>query len=411
MKSKCSLALLLLVLALSNNEALAQIYSWTQTSAPSNNWQYVASTSDASKLVAEQNNGYIYISTNYGATWTQTGAPSNNWSSVTSSSDGNNLVAANGAYNQASSIFTSTNYGATWTRQTNLPSINNFGVWVASSSAGSNLVAVQNYIYTSADYGRTWIQHTNPSSSAINWFGVASSSDGSKLLAADHLAGYNFGYIYTSADFGVTWTLRSNYVGGSPEGWQSVASSSDGSTLVAVANSSYGGFMIISTNYGASWEQRAFGLPKLPDNWMSVASSSDGSKLVAASFHSIYTSRDYGVTWIQQTNAPQAIWNSVTISSDGNRLVGVQTGGYIYTAFYVGQFSCSGGMTNGNYGFNLQFNGTPDVPYVLESATSLNAPINWRPVATNFADINGNWTFTETNVAAILARFFRATVQ
>ncbi len=173
MKNKSSLALLLLVWC-ANNEVQAQIYSWTQTSAPSNNWQYVASTSDASRLVAEQNNGYVYISTNNGATWAQTSAPSNNWSSVASSSVGNNLVAANGAYNQASSIFTSTNYGVTWTQQTNLRSINNFGVWVASSSEGSNLVAVQNYIYTSADYGATWIQHTNPSSSAINWVGIAS---------------------------------------------------------------------------------------------------------------------------------------------------------------------------------------------------------------------------------------------
>jgi hypothetical protein len=361
--------------------------------------------------VAEQNNGYVFISTNFGATWTLTSAPSNNWSSVASSFDGKILVAANGAYNQASSIFTSTNYGVTWTQQTNLPSINNFGAWVASSSEGSNLIAVQNHIYTSADCGRTWIQHTNPSSSAINWIGVASSSDCSKLLAVDHLAGNNLGYIYTSSDYGSTWTLRSNYVGGKPEGWQSVASSSDGSTLMAVANDSYGGFMIVSTNNGTSWAQCAFGLLKLPDNWMSVASSSDGSTLVAASFHLIYISRDYGVTWIQQVNAPQAIWSSVAISSDGNRLVAVQTGGYIYTACYVGQFSYSGNIINGSYGFNLQFKGTPNVSYILESANSLKAPIIWQPISTNVADINGNWTFIDTDVAAIPTRFFRATIR
>src|SRR5439155_25629546 len=72
--------------------------TWTQTSAPSNYWSSVASSADATKLVAVSigNSGSIYTSPGSGATWRQTSAPSNWWLSVASSADGSKLVAAAG---------------------------------------------------------------------------------------------------------------------------------------------------------------------------------------------------------------------------------------------------------------------------------------------------------------------------
>jgi uncharacterized repeat protein (TIGR02543 family) len=46
----------------------------------------------------------------------------------------------------------------------------------------------------------------------------------------------------------------------------------------------------------------------------------------------------------------------------------------------------------------LQFIGTPNYPYTLQSATNLTPPIIWLPVLTNPADANGNWQFTDTNL-------------
>lgn len=67
--------------------------SWTQTSAPSERWSCIASSSDGSKLAAVCFSG-VYTSTNAGVSWTQTSAPSNaSWSSIASSSDGTQLVA------------------------------------------------------------------------------------------------------------------------------------------------------------------------------------------------------------------------------------------------------------------------------------------------------------------------------
>ena len=57
----------------------------------------------------------------------------------------------------------------------------------------------------------------------------------------------------------------------------------------------------------------------------------------------------------------------------------------------------------------IQLNGTPNYPYILQSATNLTPPINWQSVFTNPADANGNWQFTDTNLDSV-QNFYRATV-
>jgi hypothetical protein len=145
------------------------------------------------------NLGPIYTSTNSGITWTQTSAPSNNWVSVASSADGSKLVAAsapvfiNGGW--AGPIYTSTNSGMTWISN-NAP--NELWDSVASSADGTKLVAAaQNApIYTSTNFGTTWISNNTPSQT---WLCVASSADGNKLVAAAlYDASFNPGSIYST---------------------------------------------------------------------------------------------------------------------------------------------------------------------------------------------------------------------
>jgi hypothetical protein len=62
-------------------------------------------------------------------------------------------------------------------------------------------------------------------------------------------------------------------------------------------------------------------------------------------------------------------------------------------------------------GVQLQFTGTPNYPYILESATNFASPINWQPVLTNSADTSGNWIFTPTNNPNVPACFYRAAAQ
>ena len=59
-------------------------------------------------------------------------------------------------------------------------------------------------------------------------------------------------------------------------------------------------------------------------------------------------------------------------------------------------------------GLGLQFSGTPQQPYVLESATNLVPPVVWRPVLTNATDAAGNWSVMLTNPPSRSSGFYRA---
>ena len=59
-------------------------------------------------------------------------------------------------------------------------------------------------------------------------------------------------------------------------------------------------------------------------------------------------------------------------------------------------------------GVNLQFTGAPNCAYVLQTTTNLASPTIWQPVITNSTDVNGNWSFTDTNANQYSQRFYRA---
>ena len=64
-----------------------------------------------------------------------------------------------------------------------------------------------------------------------------------------------------------------------------------------------------------------------------------------------------------------------------------------------------GGTANTN-ALNMQLMGTPNYPYILESATNIAFP-NWQPILTNSADEYGIWNITITNLPSIPCRFFQ----
>jgi hypothetical protein len=72
--------------------------------------------------------------------------------------------------------------------------------------------------------------------------------------------------------------------------------------------------------------------------------------------------------------------------------------------------SFSGIRTNNNQ-LRLQLSGTPNFPYILQSATNLTPPINWQPVLTNPAAVNGNWSVIITNLENVPSAFFRTVGQ
>lgn len=64
-------------------------------------------------------------------------------------------------------------------------------------------------------------------------------------------------------------------------------------------------------------------------------------------------------------------------------------------------------LTNNNQGVTLKLTGTPYYPYFLQVATNLTPPVNWQSIFTNFADVNGNWVWTMTNLTDLPQSFYR----
>ena len=73
-------------------------YDWTTSNLQTTthrNWIDTASSADGTKLITADYGGYLYTSTDSGATWVErTDAGVFNWRSVASSDDGTKLVAA-----------------------------------------------------------------------------------------------------------------------------------------------------------------------------------------------------------------------------------------------------------------------------------------------------------------------------
>ena len=299
------------------NVAIAKIgsftstYTWSPVAISASWWGLIASSSDGTKLIAAVDPGYIYTSTDSGASWTaRTAAGSRSWRGMSSSSDGTKLAAGDyGGY-----IYTSTDSGASWTARTAAGSRSWRGM--SSSSDGTKLAATVDggRIYTSIDSGVNWTEQT---ATNRNYRVITSSADGTKLAAVVWSD-----YIYTSTDSGVNWTRQT--AAGSRL-CLSITSSSDGTKLAAV---DYGGYIYTSTDSGASWTERTDAGARY---WWGITSSSDGTKLaVGGSSTYIYTSTDSGVNWTAQTTAGTRTWISITSSSDGTKLTAPALGGYIY---------------------------------------------------------------------------------
>jgi DNA-binding beta-propeller fold protein YncE len=194
------------------------------TNAPKLGWYSIASSADGSKLAAVADYGYslyfpsalgasnIYTSTNFGATWITNNVPrspagiQNDWTTIAASADGNKLIAAAGGGNGAPGyIFLSTNSGASWTvTATNiLPSHgDDKWIYVASSADGSKLAAVSESglpgsLITSTNSGATWITNSANSQPDLTWNSVALSADGARMVVTVGYPSY-VGPIFTT---------------------------------------------------------------------------------------------------------------------------------------------------------------------------------------------------------------------
>ena len=70
--------------------------------------------------------------------------------------------------------------------------------------------------------------------------------------------------------------------------------------------------------------------------------------------------------------------------------------------------SLSGSASLADHSFTFTVKSLPGTKYVLQAATNLLAPVNWVPLATNFTDTNGVWTYVDLGAITRPQRYYRA---
>ena len=246
--------------------------------------------------------GYLWESSDYGATWTEnTSAGAKSWQHISISSNGVYRVAAvDSTTNVDGGLYVSTNSGLTYTYK-NLAAIR-----TAISDNGQIMYATNYYagvIYKSTDYGSTFSSVTALGSGS--WQQPSTSSNGQWVLVGS--SGNDFSF-KRSGDYGVSWSTTGPLP---PYNYDMVATAMSNSGQYQMGGP-FGVGPYISSDYGATFTQKLIG-----NNYTKaiehVAMSGSGQFMLAADTNSmgseenngwIWRSINYGVTFDKAVGRP-----------------------------------------------------------------------------------------------------------
>lgn len=204
--------------------------TWTSQATPGTpSWQTVAVSGDGSVILAGAWNGAVW--TRNSGTWNnRTTAGTRSWSGASASTNGTSLALVD--QRTSGYVYKSSDSGATWVTHKQATGSQQ---WSATSMSGDGtrialVGAVADAIHTSSDSGATWTSRTGAGSET--WASISMSTDGSKIVAADNSAGY----IWLSSDYGATWSSRT---GTGTQDWLAVALSGSGNVILGGTNAGY----------------------------------------------------------------------------------------------------------------------------------------------------------------------------
>ena len=182
-------------------------------------------------------------------------------------------------------------------------------------------------------------------------YGVANSTNYPGLFPASTLDA--FSTIGTGLDsFGDTWVSYTS-ASGTNNLWSSVSLSASGQYQTACTQTS--NVIYTSDDYGSSWVLRE----TLPGNRISSVSLSASGKYQTACTYSttsgsIYTSDDFGATWTQNTSAPtDENWKSVSLSASGQ---------YQTAVIYYSSLASNTGAIYNSYDFGATWTQNSSAP-------------------------------------------------
>ena len=212
-------------------------YGSTFTSSNYNyTWESIAVSYDGTRMAAVQRDttSKIWVSSNSGVTWTAMFGTNQFWLNISCNQDASILLACdNSGY-----LYKSTNSGSNFTQLTSSGS--RLWYYCCMSANGTLMAAVvkPGYIYISSNSGTNWTEVTSVGSR--NWNCISCSSDGTKIIATNNIT------TVISTDSGSSWIVRNPTTG-----CQGCAVSKDGNVFFVTESSSG---LYKSINNGSSWE-------------------------------------------------------------------------------------------------------------------------------------------------------------
>ena len=278
----------------------AKTSALTRTSGTPGKWNSSAISDDGQYVLLAGSGSKLFVSPNNGVDWDAVSS-TRSWTSVATSSNGQKMLA--GA--MKSKLYFSSNYGATWSSKA---ASKNWRA-VAMSANGNTLygAVVSGFIFKSTNGGSSWSQVA----SQQNWRAMATSQNGQVVIAAAY-----GGTLYVSTDSGSTWKPRD-----SARNWSSVSIADNGTVMVATVA---GGSIYISSDSGESWNA----LEDVDnETWNSVSCDATCSRFVITSVRgSLSLLSRQGEALVELGTLVKL--STVTLNSLGTQIIaGATTGG------------------------------------------------------------------------------------
>ena len=242
------------------------------------------SCSDTAEVVAVvSQNGYVWVSKDFGQSWNITSAPVKGYISIAMSSNGSTI------------------------------GVNDY--WGDRDTGG---------VFISKDFGVTF-----PMSSDVETY----SRHAKLLISSDGLTILSFVYwngIMVSVDGGVTFKSISGYSGGNYGSIDATVSSSDCSVVYFTSGGTSNVFRSMDT--GLNWSTPPTNIGAR--DWQVLVSSSSGLKVAGfVRNEGVYVSGDYGDSWVKDLDLPLNT-GQLLLASDDFRVVFAFTDGSIYRRKY-----------------------------------------------------------------------------
>ncbi|HTX18840.1 MAG TPA: T9SS type A sorting domain-containing protein [Bacteroidota bacterium] len=314
--------------------------------------------------------GYVFRSTNNGATWIKVlvdsidrhnglGSPVYCFAFSPDSSGGTDVFAGT-----RFSTFLSRDDGTSWTNMGALwPGNVAAFATTPNGAGGTNFLACSGYLYLSTDNGTTWPLAGGTQMSPGNWYfsALAVSNNGAggmNIFVGTSLppgeSGYSTGGILLSTDYGATWSivndgLPTNPV--QPDPYQDIPHPYPGINTFAVSGAGvYAGTtsgVFLSTNNGTTWSAASSGLT----DTNITALAAIGAHVFAGTKSGVFISSDNGTSWSKAVlDVPASNVAALSAGPDGiggtTIYAGTPAGVYSSSTIGGGWRAINSGITN-----------------------------------------------------------------